>query len=104
MFLLTTVISAPDDTVICEGGGTVFTCVLNTNRSIQWYRFIESTSAIEPVDQHEESINFISSTTGNALNSTLVITNARTSDNGYFWIGTPSSGVCNVSLTVGTSK
>ena len=104
MFLLTIVISAPDDVTTCEGRGAVFTCVLNTTfGSIQWYRFIKSTGAIESVDQHGENINFMSTTSGSRINSTLTITNARTSYNGYFWVGTPSSGVCNVSLTVGTS-
>ena len=109
LFLLTTfsfllVISRPEDVTTCEGRRAVFTCVLNTNfGSIQWYRVIKSTGAIESVDQRGENINFISHTTENTTNSTLTITNARASYNGYFWIGTRSSGVCNVSLTVGTS-
>ena len=97
MFLLAPVISEPDNVTVCEGGTAVFSCVL------QWYRFIKSTSTIEPVDQHGESINFITHTTGNAINSTLIIINANTSHNGYYWVGTPSSGACNASLTVATS-
>ena len=106
MFLVTTVISEPEDVTICEGRRAVFTCVLNTsitNNDVQWYRFIKSNSTTVMVDQHGESINFITNTTGNTINSTLTITNTTTSYNGYFWVGTPSSGVCNVSLTVGTS-
>ena len=107
--LSTIVISQPDVVITCEGKRAVFTCVMNTTDStithngVQWYRFIKSNSTTVMVDQHGESINFITHTTGNTINSTLTITNATTSYNGYFWVGTPSSGVCNVSLTVGTS-
>ena len=87
----------------------MFTCVLNTtdsnitNNDVQWYRFIKSTGTTVMVDQHGESINFITHTTGNITNSTLIITNTSTSHNGYFWVETPSLYVCNASLTVATS-
>ena len=87
----------------------MFTCALNTtdsnitNNDVQWYRFIKSNSTTVMVDQHGESINFITNTTGNTTNSTLTITNTRASHNGYFWVGTSSLGVCNASLTVETS-
>ena len=109
MFLLTTVISEPEDVTTCEGRRAVFTCVLNTtdsnitNNDVQWYRFIKSNSTTVMVDQHGESINFITHTTGNITNSTLTITNVRISHNGYFWVGTPSFNACNASLTVATS-
>ena len=119
-------ISQPDDVTICEGEGTVFTCVLNSNiRSddVQWYRFIKDTSTTVMVDPN----NFLTNTTinngsamsnGNATNngrtvnngsavltnnattSSLTITNAIKSYTGYFWVGTPSLNVCNASLTV----
>ena len=84
----------------------MFTCVLNTtdsnitNNDVQWYRFIKSNSTTVMVDQHGESINFITRTSGNTINSTLIITNTRTSYNGYFWVGTRSFNACNFSLTV----
>ena len=84
----------------------MFTCVLNTtdsnttNNDVQWYRFIKSTGTTVMVDQHGESINFITNTTGSTINSTLNITNTTKSDAGYFWAGTPSFNVCNASLTV----
>ena len=105
-FISTTVMSEPDDITTCIGERAVFTCVLNTtdsnitNNDVQWYRFIKSNSTTVMVDQHGESINFITHTTGNTINSTLIITNTRTSYNGSFWVGTRSSGVCNASLTV----
>ena len=105
-----TVISEPDDVTVCEGERAVFTCSLDTTDSniiyngVRWYRFIKSNSTTVMVDQHGESINFITNTTGNITNTSLIINNARISYNGYFWVGTPSLNVCNASLTVGTSK
>ena len=99
-------ISQPDNVTICEGGGAVFTCVLNSNiRSddVQWYRFIKDTSTTEMVDPNGGNINLLTHTNGNTINSSLTITNAIKSDTGYFWVGTPSLNVCNASLTVGTS-
>ena len=87
----------------------MFNCALNTtdsdiaNNDVQWYRFIESTGTTEIVDKHGEGINFITHTTRNIINSSLTVTNARTSHNGYFWARVPSFNVCNVSLSVGTS-
>ena len=101
----TTVISQPDDATICEGGGTMFTCVLNSNiRSddVQWYRFIKDTSTTEMVDPNGGNINFLTRTIG-GTNSSLTITNAIKSYTGYFWVGTPSLNICNASLTVLTS-
>ena len=109
-YFYSTVISEPEDVTTCEGERAVFTCVLNTtdinvtNYDVQWYRFIKSNSTTVMVDQHGESINFITNTTGNITNTSLIINNARISHNGYYWIGTPSLNVCNTSLTVGTSK
>ena len=100
------VISQPDDVTICEGGGAVFTCVLNSNiRSddVQWYRFIKDTSTTEMVDPNGENINFLTHTNGSITNSTLTITNAIKSYTGYFWVETSSLTFCNASLTVTTS-
>ena len=102
-YYLIIVISQPDDVTICEGGGTVFTCVLNSNiRSddVQWYRFIKDTSTTEMIDPNGENINFLTHTIGNTTSCSLTITNAIKSYTGYFWIGTPSLNVSNASLTV----
>ena len=106
MYLSTTVISQSDDVTICEGEGTVFTCVLNSNiRSddVQWYRFIKDTSTTEMVNPNGRNIYLLTSTIGGTTNSSLTITNAIKSYTGYFWVGTPSLNVCNASLTVTTS-
>ena len=98
-------ISQPDDVTICEGGGAVFTCVLNSNiRSddVQWYRFIKDTSTTETIDPNGGNINFLTRTIGSTTSSSLTITNAIKFDTGYFWLGTPSLNVCNASLTVMT--
>ena len=99
-------ISQPDDVTTCEGRGAVFTCVLNSNiRSddVQWYRFIKDTSTTEMVDPNGENINFLTSTNASTINSSLTITNAIKSYTGYFWVGTPSLNVCNVTFTAVTS-
>ena len=99
-------ISQPDDVTVCEGERAVFTCVLNSNiRSddVQWYRFIKDTSTTEMVDRNGENINFLTRTIGSTTNNSLTINNVIKSYTGYFWVGTPSLNVCNVSLTVLTS-
>ena len=79
----------------------MFTCVLNSNvgDDVQWYRYIMGTGTSGAVDPSEESITILTHT-GSTLNSSLTITNAVKSYTGYYWIGTPSVNVCNVSLTV----
>ena len=37
---------------------------------------------------------------GNTINSSLTITSVVKSHTGYYWVGTSSFNVCNVSLTV----
>ena len=102
------VISQPDDATICKGEDAVFTCVLDLTNGhtrytdLKWYKFT-NTSNIEVLDPYEERINFLICTTGNTISSSLNITNAINSCAGYFWIGTSSFSVCNVSLTVTTS-
>ena len=85
----------------------MFTCVLNSNirSNVQWYRFIKDTSTTEMVDPNGENINFLTRTIGSTTSSSLTITDAIKSYTGYFWVGTSSLNVCNVSLTVivGTS-
>ena len=107
MYVISTaVITQPDDINICEGKGAVFTCVLvcnATNYDVQWYRFIKSNSTTVMVDRHGESINFINITTGNTIKTSLNITNAKTSYNGYFKLEPSPFNVCNASLSVGTS-
>ena len=102
-YISSAVISEPDDdnVTICEGEGVVFTCVLNSNvgDDVQWYRYIMDTGTSVAVDPSEENI-IILTHTGNTLNSSLTITNAVKSYTGYYWVGTPSVNVCNVSLTV----
>ena len=100
------VIGEPDDVTACERREVVFTCVLNSNigsDDVQWYRFIKDTSTTEMVDPNGDNIYFITETIGNATNSSLTITNVIKSYTGYFWVGTSSLTVCNVSLTVLTS-
>ena len=97
-----TVISEPDDDVtICEGGGAVFTCVLNSNigNDVQWYRYRKDTGTTEIVDESSTILTH----TENTINSSLTLTNAIKSYTGYYWVGTSSANVCNVSLTVLTS-
>ena len=104
--MFTTVISQPDDVTICEGEGAVFTCVLSSNiRSddVQWYRFIKDASTTKMVDPNGENIKIMNHTNGSTINSSLTITNAIKSYTAYFWVGTPSLNVCNVSLTVRTN-
>ena len=96
-------ISQPDDGIICEGAGAVFTCVLNSNiksDDVQWYRFIKDTSTTVMVDPNEENFNIMNHSNESTINSSLNITNAIKSYAGYFWVGTPSLNVCNVSLIV----
>ena len=86
----------------------MFNCVLNsTIRSddVQWYRFIKDTNTTVMVDPNGENINIntINCTNRSVTSSSLAITNATKSYNGYFWVGTPSLNVCNASLTVFTS-
>ena len=97
-------ISQPDDVITCEGERVVFTCVLNSNiksDDVQWYRFIKDTSTTVMVDPNGGNINFLTHTNGS---SSLTITNAIKSYNGYFWVVTSSLSICNASLTVATSK
>ena len=99
-------ISEPDDddVTICEGEGAVFTCVLNRNvgDDVQWYRYIMDTGISVAVDPRGQNIAILTHT-GNTLTSSLTITNAVKSYTGYYWVGTLSVNVCNVSLTVSTS-
>ena len=103
----TIVISEPDDVTICEGGSTIFTCVLDSSISsddVQWYRLIMDTSTTVMVDPQDSNIQFTTSTTNNTSTSSLTITNAVKSYTGYYWVRLPSDDdVCNVSLTVVTS-
>ena len=101
-FISTIVISEPDDVTVCEGVGAEFTCVLDGSirvEDIQWYRYIMDTGVTEMVDTDLNT----SSRTARNTSSTLTITDTRISHTGYYWIGTPSFNVCNVSLTVLTS-
>ena len=106
----TTVISQPDNvTTICEGEGTVFSCVLNAtdlninNSDVQWYRLLKDTNATEMVDPQDSNIHLNTSTINNTLTSSLTITNAIKSYTGYYWVRLPSDDACNVSLTILTS-
>ena len=62
------------------------------------------TSTTVMVDPRDSNIQFTTSTINNTLTSSLTITNAVKSYTGYYWVRLPSDDVCNVSLTVGTSK
>jgi len=103
------VINQPSNVTTCEGKGAVFTCVLNTTNTnirdddVQWYRFIKNTGTTETVDPDEDNINLLTHATENILNSSLSINDVKESYTGYYWMGTPFSNVCNVSLNVLTS-
>ena len=105
----TTVIKEPDDVTVCEGKEAVFACVLNTTNNninsddVQWYRLVKDTGITEMVDQQDSNIHFTTSTINNTLTSQLNITTTSKSYTGYYWVGTPSFNICNVSLTVLTS-
>ena len=87
----------------------MFTCVLNKNINInisdlQWQRFIEDTGTKEIIDTDLEG-GIISSLTRtkNIISGLLIITDARKSYTGYYWVGTASFSVCNAHLTALTS-
>ena len=106
MFISTTVISEPDDVTVCEGEGrtTTLSCELDNSidsDGVLWYRFIKDTGETKRADQ--DDMRYIPIPTKNGFNATLYILNAITSYTGYYWVGTPSFNVCNVSLTVITS-
>ena len=107
-------VDEPDDDdvtiILCEGGGVVFDCVLNTANTnnissddVQWYRFIKNTGNTEMINPEGTNINFTTKHIENALVSTLTITNAERSYAGYYWVKSPLNDTCNVSVTIGTS-
>ena len=101
----TTVISEPDDVIICEGRSTIFTCVLNgsiSRRDVQWYRILKDTGTTERVGRLED-FTVVPIVSQNSFTTTLYIFNAIKSYTGYYWVKSPSGDVCNVSLTVATS-
>ena len=110
-FISTIVISEPDDVTVCKEKeeAAVFTCVLNTTDNninsddLQWYRLVKDTGITEMVDQQDSNIHFTTSAINNTLTSQLTIISASKSHTGYYWVGTPSFNVCNVSLIVTTS-
>ena len=94
----------PDDITICEGGGGVFGCELNTantNISVHWYRFIKNASTTEMINPDRISFTFTINHSRNLLTTTLTITNAVRSYTGYYWVKSPLNETCNVSLTIG---
>ena len=109
IYISITVISWPNDTTVCEGGSTTFTCVLDRNYrnissdNVQWRRIIMGTNTVEPVGQQGSNINFTTSATNNTLTTTLTITNAMNSYAGDYLVNTPHYSVCFASLTVTTS-
>ena len=106
MFISTTVISEPDDVTVCEGLGrtTILSCGFDNSidsDDVQWYRFIKDTGETKRAD--EDDMLYVPISTENGFDAILYILNARKSYTVYYWIKTPSSDVCNVSLTVTTS-
>lgn len=83
----------------CQGWRAEYTCELNSNNNVQWYRFRKDTSTTVIVDQRGTNINFANSD-GNTV---LTITNAQKSYNGYFWVNVGSQIFCNASFTATTS-
>ena len=101
-----TVISEPDDVIVCEERSTSFICVLDnsmTSDDVQWYRLLKDTGTTEKAHPQGSNIHLTTSTINNTLTSNLTITNAIKSYTGYYWVRLPSVNVCNVSLTVLTS-
>ena len=100
-------ISEPDDVIVCEGGSTTFTCVLDSSiagGNAQWYRLTKDRGITEIVDRlGSSSFTITNSTNNNAPTTNLTITNAIKSYTGYYWVGTTKFSVCNASLTVTTS-
>ena len=109
MFISIIAFDEPDDVTICEGGGAVFSCVLNTTNTnissddVQWYRFIKNTGTTEMINPNGTSIAFVTNHSGNVLTTILTITNAMKSYTGYYWVRLLSNFSCNMSVTVGTS-
>ena len=105
VFISTIVISQPDNLIVCEGKEAVFSCTLNTTNTdisgdhLYWYRLTKDATTAKMMNADRESIMF----TSGYGNSTLRIKNATESYTGYYWVGTSSFNVCNVSLTVSTS-
>ena len=101
IIIYTTVVTEPDDVTVCEGEEVVFTCELNSNieDDVQWYGFMKDTSTTELMIPAGNNITLLTHT-GNTMNSSLTITNVVKSHTGYYWVGTLSLIVCNVSLTV----
>ena len=94
-------ITEPDDVTVCEGEKVVFTCELNSNiedDDVQWYGFMKDTGTTKVISAGDD-ITLLTHT-GNTISSSLTITNVRKSHTGYYWVGTSSFNVCNVSLTV----
>ena len=103
MFISTTVISEPDDVIVCEGRSTSFTCVLNgsiTSDDVQWYRILKDTGTAERIGRLDD-FTVVPITSQNSFTITLYIFNAIKSYTGYYWIRLRSDDVCNASLTVG---
>ena len=108
VFISTIVINQPDNIIVCEGKGAVFSCILNTTDTkissdhLYWYRLTKDATTAKMINADGESIMFTSNSSGYG-NSILRIKNAMESYTGYYWVGTSSGDVCNVSLTVVTS-
>ena len=108
VFISTIVISQPENLTVCKGKGAVISCILNTTNSnissdhLYWYRLTKDATTAKMINADGESIVFTSNSSGYG-NSTLRIKNAMESYTGYYWVGTSSFNVCNVSLTVVTS-
>ena len=105
-FNSSTVISEPDDVTVCEEESTSLTCVLNgnmTSEDVQWYRLLKDTGTTERLGRQED-FNVVPLPGTNNFTTILYIFNARKSYTGYYWVRSPLGDVCNVSLTVSTSK
>ena len=105
VFISTIVFIQPDNLIVCEGKEAVFSCIVNTTNTnissdhLYWYSLTKDATTAKMINADGESIIF----TSGYGNSTLRIKNATESYTGYYWVGTSSFNVCNVSLTVVTS-
>ena len=98
-----------DNLTICEGGGTMYSCELNTaktnisNDDVHWCRLVNNTGTTEMINPNGTNVAFTTKHSGDILITNLTITNAVRSDTRYYWVKSPLNDTCNVSVTVGTS-
>ena len=88
---------------MCKGEQkTTFICELDSSinsNKVRWYRLLKNTGTAGMVDLGDNHTTLFTRTE-NTLTSSLIVTYARISYTGYYWIRLTTDDVCNVSLTV----